>query len=294
MDNTQNAFFYQIQPISDNSTVFEELTNQQLFFSYFQVDQKYYLFFYQQKSIDIDRIEPLIHILDELDRKQRKIRSLRGFFRYVLEIMGNGQDYQILKTNLQPSFWRKLKTILRQNKKIVLLQFLFGSQDLIAEPETQNHVNEKIEALQNQVNSLQQKIIQLEHNQTLQIKKALSELLERPQAVKIGEQDNTTLKPNISSYLQEDDTKIHSNLQKELSLTEQQAEETKSKSLSDASKSDFKALSDSQQYNLSSDQSKAQNQPNFITLGKISEVEKIEIIKLGFQLQAEGKISLKK
>ena len=52
--------------------------------------------------------------------------------------------------------------------------------------------------------------------------------------------------------MQENDTKIHSNLQKELSLTEQQAEETKSKSLSDASKSDFKALSDSQQYNISS------------------------------------------
>jgi hypothetical protein len=29
-------------------------------------------------------------------------------------------------------------------------------------------------------------------------------------------------------------------------------------------------------------------------LGKISEEEKIEIIKLGFQLQAEGRISLKK
>jgi len=29
-------------------------------------------------------------------------------------------------------------------------------------------------------------------------------------------------------------------------------------------------------------------------LGKISEAEKIEIIKLGFQFQAKGKISLKK
>jgi len=37
-----------------------------------------------------------------------------------------------------------------------------------------------------------------------------------------------------------------------------------------------------------------QNKTNFITLGKISEEEKIEIVKLGFQLQAEGKISLKK
>jgi hypothetical protein len=94
--------------------------------------------------------------------------------------------------------------------------------------------------------------------------------------------------------LQENDTKIHSNLQKELSLTEQQAEETKSKNLSDTSKSDFKALSDSQQYNISSNQEKGLNQPNFITLGKISEEEKIQIIQRGFQLQAEGKISLKK
>ena len=31
-----------------------------------------------------------------------------------------------------------------------------------------------------------------------------------------------------------------------------------------------------------------------ITLGKISEQEKIEIIKLGFQLNQEGKISFKK
>ena len=117
MNNQPNAFFFQTQEIPDNSLLFDELKNQQLFFSYFQVHQDYYLFFYEQKSIDIDRIEPLIHILDELDRKQRKIRSLRGFFLYVLEIMENGQDYQILKTNLQPSFWRKLKTILRQNKK---------------------------------------------------------------------------------------------------------------------------------------------------------------------------------
>lgn len=32
---------------------------------------------------------------------------------------------------------------------------------------------------------------------------------------------------------------------------------------------------------------------NFITLGDISEQEKIEIIKTGFQLQAEDKLSLK-
>ena len=128
------------------------------------------MFFYQQKSIDIDRIEPLIHILDELDRKQRKIRSLRGFFLYVLEIMENGQDYQILKTNLQPSFWRKLKRILRQNKKAVLLEFLFGSQDekLGSTPQTHltKELEEKIQIFENQIASLQERVIHLE-NQNL-------------------------------------------------------------------------------------------------------------------------------
>jgi len=67
-----------------------------------------------------------------------------------------------------------------------------------------------------------------------------------------------------------------------------------SKSVSEASKSPLTPLSESQQYNLSSNQDKGLNGSNFITLGKISEEEKIEIIKLGFQLQNQGKISLKK
>jgi hypothetical protein len=79
-----------------------------------------------------------------------------------------------------------------------------------------------------------------------------------------------------------------------------------SKSFAEVPRSHLKPLSGSQQYNISSasqipkfksisaNQEKDQNRPNFITLGKISEQEKIEIIQRGFQLQAEGKISLKK
>jgi len=52
----------------------------------------------------------------ELDSKQRKIRSFRGFFLYALEIMEMRENYEILKTNLQPFFWRKVKTIIRQNQ----------------------------------------------------------------------------------------------------------------------------------------------------------------------------------
>ena len=67
-----------------------------------------------------------------------------------------------------------------------------------------------------------------------------------------------------------------------------------SESLSEASQSPFKTAERSEEYNIPSDQDKAQNRLNFITLGRISEQEKIEIIQRGFQLNQQGKISLKK
>ena len=82
MNNQQNAFFFETQQISENSPIFEELQKQELFFSYFQIDQKYYLFFYRQKFIDIDLIDPFINILAELDTKQRKIR-VNGVNRFL-------------------------------------------------------------------------------------------------------------------------------------------------------------------------------------------------------------------
>ena len=63
--------------------------------------------------------------------------------------------------------------------------------------------------------------------------------------------------------------------------------------LSEASKMPSDESFQRQQYNIPAKQRLNQG-PNFITLGKIPEQEKIKIIKLGFQLQAEGKIPLKK
>ena len=60
------------------------------------------------------------------------------------------------------------------------------------------------------------------------------------------------------------------------------------------SKSDSKDSSTNEQYNSGSNQNKGLNEHNFITLGKISEADKIEIIQLGFQLQSQAKLSLKK
>ena len=233
MTNQPDAFFFEIQPIPDDTILYDQFQQQNIFYSYFQVEQKYYLFFYSQKSIDIDLIEQFIDILEELDTKQRKIRSLRGFFLYALEIMNNEKDLQIFKTNLKPSFWRNLRTILRQNKKEVLLRFLFGKG--YSFEASNSHLEDQIQTLKSQVNSLQQKIIELEQNQTLNLKKALSEFLKPSQASKID-----------------------------------------------------------QHYNISSNQDKGLNGSNFTTLGTIPEQERLEIIKTGFRLNQEGKISLKK
>ena len=228
------AFFFETEGISDPSILLDEFESQGIFFSYFEVDQKYYLFFYSEKWIEIDFLYQSIDVIQELNSKKREIRSLRGFFLYALEIMEDGKDVEVLKTNLKPFFWRKVKNIIRQNKKSALQEFLFGSKktDLDIRKEFQ-HLKEKVEALQNQVDSLHKKITQLE-NQV-----------------------------------------------------------QNSKTLSEGSRSLQNGSSAGERYNLSSNKNEAQNPPNFITLARIPEQEKVQIIQTGFQRQADRKISLK-
>ena len=186
-----NICFFQTQPIPDSSSIFDQFKQQNIFFSYFQVDQNYYLFLYadesrrklRQKSIDINFLYQSIDVIQELDSKQRKIRSFRGFFLYALEIMQMGENYEILKTNLQPFFWRKVKNIIRQNKKVALQEFLFGSDSGESYQGSSPRVKileDQMKALQNQIDSLQEKIIQLEQNQRLNFKDALRGTLHAP------------------------------------------------------------------------------------------------------------------
>jgi len=83
----QLHFFFEIQKIIDFSCIFDELKKHGLFFSYFQIDHKYYLFFYGDKFIETYFLYQAVDVIQELDTKKRKIRSLRGFFLYALEIM---------------------------------------------------------------------------------------------------------------------------------------------------------------------------------------------------------------
>ena len=65
----------------------------------------------------------------------------------------------------------------------------------------------------------------------------------------------------------------------------------KSYIFSETYKRPLKPRSESDQDSIQADK---QNETNFITLGKIYENDKIEIIQTGFQFNQEGKISLKK
>jgi len=118
----------------------------------------------------------------------------------------------------------------------------------------------------------------------------LSEPSQPLESSKTIQQGNSTLEVKKGPYLPENDPK-RSAVLSEVRNPTYQRKGMESKSVSEASKSPLTPLSESQQYN---NQDKGLNGSNFITLGKISEEEKIEIIKLGFQLQNQGKISLKK
>ncbi len=330
MNNRQNPFFFEIEPIPENSSLFDEFKNQKIFFSYFRVKEKYYLFFYHQKSIDIEEIEGLIDILEELDRKERKIRSFRGFFLYALEIMSNRKGLEILKTNLEASFWRNLKKILRQNKKEVLIEFLFGRPEESAAlnpilkerlenlQKSNQALDFQVNSLVNQVERLQEIILNLE-SQLMNLNSTLRGPSEATERIKISQPSDSTLSlretspsSGKSNWL-ENENQIDSNLQ--------QAEEPSDeilKSFSEATRRPLSRFQPTEEYNpsnpsqipkwkqISSNQEKGGDEQNFKTSednkvgdvwqspGRISEEEKIEIIERGFQLQAEGKLSLKK
>ena len=296
----ENVFFFQTQQIADDTNIFNQFKEQKIFFSYFQVDQNYYLFVYSQQSIDINFVYQSIDLIQELDSKQRKLRSFRGFFLYALEIIQNADNYQSLKTNLQPFFWKQVHNIIRQNKKGALLEFLFGSEvtrmgyteatnstypsSSPALQELQNQIqslHNKVDSLAQQVARLstalrfgQQKVIQLESKLNM-----LSDPDKSPKSHTLNrEQPDSTLKMNIGPY----------------SLQNYPGDNLDSNTFPKDSKSDSKDSSTNEQYNSGSNQNKGLNEQNFITLSQIPDQEKIEIIQRGFQHQAESKISLKK
>ena len=115
----------------------------------------------------------------------------------------------------------------------------------------------------------------------------LSEALYTPLTTgKLFSRVHSTLEGKKAPYLTENDSEIRDSTSR--------GKDIESKTVSEEKIRPVKPFSGSQQYNISSNQKKGLNGSNFITLGRIPEQERIEIIQRGFQLQAEGKISLKK
>jgi len=120
-----NIFFFEIKKIRNSATIFDELKRREIFFSYFKVDQRYYLLVFQEQAFDPDFLYQSLNQVKELNSKKRALRSFRGFLLYVLEIINQGKFSKVLQTNLNSYFWLKLPSVIRQNRKEVFLQFLF-------------------------------------------------------------------------------------------------------------------------------------------------------------------------
>jgi predicted acetyltransferase len=131
--------------------------------------------------------------------------------------METGKEYEILNTNLQPFFWRKVKNIIRQNKKSALEEFLFGYDNVREQVNTSTtersstlleEMKDKSQNLQNQVTLFQQKVINLEAKldnskysvSTSQINLLLSGTLKASNETKLFHRE-ISLKENNGSYL---------------------------------------------------------------------------------------------
>jgi len=157
--------------------------------------------------------------------------------------MEKRKDYEILQTNLQPFFWKKVHNIIRQNKQSALQEFLFGpvngrgdssqsSSPFLKDMENQIKTLQKsYDGLRSQVHSLQQKVIQLE-SKLENPKYTLSEPLQPLKSSKTTQQEDYTLNSNMGpgrkKSFQENDNNFH------------QAQEASLKSLSEDSRIHFK------------------------------------------------------
>lgn len=152
------GFLFETEEIDQKT--FEKFEVEEISYCYFSASQKYYLFGFQKEVLDLNYICQLIQVKNHLDSRKRKIRSIRGFILYALDIMGEDKEFQILKTNLEPFFWKNVRRIINQNKKGGLENFLFP-KEAFQEVEIRN--------LKNKIYKLEKENIQLKNQ--LKIKK---------------------------------------------------------------------------------------------------------------------------
>ena len=169
-ERTLFTFFAQIELIEKSSDLFEILEKEELYFSYFKSNKFYYLFVYGKNDLfnHFNKILSSLVVIEELDTKKRKIRSIRGFLLQALEIIQDEKQIKVFKTNFQPLFWNRVQTVIRQNKKNGLLEFLFGfsNSSNLDDDQESKQVIKKMETLENKIRLLEEKIDRLSESET--------------------------------------------------------------------------------------------------------------------------------
>lgn len=159
------SFFIKIQKIQNSETLFPKFESFGLKYYYFHINSTYYLFLFGKTNPSqvLDLCYRTISILEELNTKQRKLRSLRGFLLYALEILETAgeEEIEVVETNLPPLFWKRVKNVLRQNQKGILINFLFGNGNLAIRDST-ICVEDVLQNLQTEVDFLKNKVEMLE------------------------------------------------------------------------------------------------------------------------------------
>jgi hypothetical protein len=91
---------------------------------------------------------------------------MRGFFLYAVEILEstNQENIQVLKTNLHVLFWKRVKNVMRQNNKGLLLRFLFETSEIsITNESKSNSLEQTIQDLQIEMLNLKKKLEKFEN-----------------------------------------------------------------------------------------------------------------------------------
>jgi hypothetical protein len=157
--------FVKVRPITSSSVIFTELEKHKFKYQYFRINQIHYLFFYgkREKFDSTDYLYKTITVIEELDTKKRRLRSVRGFVLYAVEILesNNEENIQVLKTNLSSLFWERVKKVMRQNNKVLLFRFLFGASEMSIANEG-NSLEQTVQDLQTEVLNLKKKLKEVE------------------------------------------------------------------------------------------------------------------------------------
>ena len=69
----KNIVFFEIEKISNPLNIFKMMKKKNLFFSYFQVDQKFYVLAFSKEAFKPNFLYKFFIIIQELNKKTRRI-----------------------------------------------------------------------------------------------------------------------------------------------------------------------------------------------------------------------------